>query len=30
MIIVVRPDATEDQIEHIKQKLKEHGLQAHV
>ncbi|HAK60669.1 MAG TPA: 3-deoxy-7-phosphoheptulonate synthase [Nitrospiraceae bacterium] len=30
MIIVVRPDATEDQIEHIKQKLQEHGLQAHV
>ena len=30
MIIVVRPDATEDQIEHIKQKLQELGLQAHV
>ena len=30
MIIVVRPDATEDQIEHIKQKLRDNGLQAHV
>ncbi|HEY6010217.1 MAG TPA: 3-deoxy-7-phosphoheptulonate synthase [Nitrospirota bacterium] len=30
MIIVVRPDATEEQISHIIKKIKDHGLQAHV
>lgn len=30
MIIVLRPDATKDQIEHIVKKLKGLGLQAHV
>jgi 3-deoxy-7-phosphoheptulonate synthase len=30
MIIVVRPDATEEQIGHIIKKIKDHGLQAHV
>jgi len=30
MIIVVRPDATEEQIDHIIKKIKDHGLQAHV
>jgi 3-deoxy-7-phosphoheptulonate synthase len=30
MIIVVRPDATEAEIEHIIKKIKDHGLQAHV
>src|SRR5512141_2202468 len=30
MIIVVKPDATEEQIEHSIKKIKDHGLQAHV
>ena len=30
MIIVVRPDATEEQIDHIIKKIKDLGLQAHV
>ena len=30
MIIVVRPDATEEQVDHIIKKIKDHGLQAHV
>ncbi len=30
MIIVVKPDATEEQIEHIIKKIKDVGLQAHV
>jgi 3-deoxy-7-phosphoheptulonate synthase len=30
MIIVVKPDATAEQIEHIIKKIKDHGLQAHV
>ncbi len=30
MIIVVRPDATQEQIDHIIKKIKDHGLQAHV
>jgi 3-deoxy-7-phosphoheptulonate synthase len=30
MIIVVRPDATAEQIDHIIKKIKDHGLQAHV
>ena len=30
MIIVVKPDATPEQIEHIIKKIKDHGLQAHV
>jgi 3-deoxy-7-phosphoheptulonate synthase len=30
MIIVVKPDATEAEVEHIIKKIKDHGLQAHV
>ena len=30
MIIVVKPDATPEQVEHIIKKIKDHGLQAHV
>jgi len=30
MIIVVKPDATPEQIDHIIKKIKDHGLQAHV
>jgi len=30
MIIVVKPDATAEQIDHIIKKIKDHGLQAHV
>ncbi|MGC1453953.1 MAG: 3-deoxy-7-phosphoheptulonate synthase [Nitrospirota bacterium] len=30
MIIVVKPDATLEQIDHIIKKIKDHGLQAHV
>ena len=30
MIIVVRPDATEEQVDHIIKKIKDLGLQAHV
>ena len=30
MIIVVKPDATVEQIDHIIKKIKDHGLQAHV
>jgi 3-deoxy-7-phosphoheptulonate synthase len=30
VIIVVRPDATDEQVAHIIKKIKDHGLQAHV
>src|SRR5512146_498478 len=30
MIIVVRPDATQEQVDHIIKKIKDLGLQAHV
>jgi len=30
MIIVVKPDATKEQVDHIIQKIKDYGLQAHV
>src|SRR3990172_6737725 len=30
MIIVVRPDATKEQVDHIIKKIKDFGLQAHV
>ncbi|HEX9112977.1 MAG TPA: 3-deoxy-7-phosphoheptulonate synthase, partial [Nitrospirota bacterium] len=30
MIIVVKPDATEEQVDHIIKKIKDLGLQAHV